>query len=112
MTRQKNSTRVQAPAQDSAMTAFDIVHPIYNEDLVLNPPGSIRSDFVKGKAEKLIKIKTPFLISAFNVRTLGSMPKKYEIAYLPNTNLMLSTSNNTESHTVKLYYWKIFLDIL
>ena len=77
-----NSTRVQAPAQDSPTTAFDIVCPIYNEDLVLNRPGSIGSDVAKGKVEKFIKTKAPFLISTFNVITLDSMSKKYEIAYL------------------------------
>ena len=51
MIRQQNSTRIQAPAQDSATTAFDIVHLIYNEDLVLNPPGGIRSNVAKGKVE-------------------------------------------------------------
>ena len=76
MKRQQNSTRVQSPAQDSATTAFDIVRPIYNEDLALDPPGSIRSDVTKGKAEKFIKIKTPFLISTFTVRTLDSTYRK------------------------------------
>ena len=42
----------------------------------------IRSDVTKGKAEKLIKIKAPFLISTFNVRTLDTKSKKHEIAYL------------------------------
>ena len=78
MTRQQNSTRVQALAQDSATRAFN--RPIYNEELVLNPSGSISSDVAKVKAEKFIKIKTAFLISTFNVRTLASMSKKYEIA--------------------------------
>ena len=83
MIRQQNSTRIQAPAQDSATTAFDIVHLIYNEDLVLNPPGGIRSNVAKGKVEKFfIKIKTPFLIRTFNVRTLDSVSKKYEITRL------------------------------
>ena len=36
----------------------------------------------KGEAEKFIKIKTPFLISTFNVRTLDAMSKKYGITYL------------------------------
>ena len=78
MTRQQNSTWVQALAQDSATRAFN--RPIYNEELVLNPSGSISSDVAKVKAEKFIKIKTAFLISTFNVRTLASMSKKYEIA--------------------------------
>ena len=42
----------------------------------------MRFDAAKSKAKKLIKIKTPFLISTFNARTLDSMSKKYEIAYL------------------------------
>ena len=81
MTRQQNSTRFYAPAQDSGTTAFDTVCPIYNEELVLNSPVGIRSDVAKDKAEKIIKIKTPFLISTFNVRTLDSMSMKYEITY-------------------------------
>ena len=36
----------------------------------------------KGEAEKFIKIKTPFLISTFNGRTLDAMLKKYGITYL------------------------------
>ena len=82
MTRQQHSARFYAPAQDSATTAFDAVCPIYNEELVLNSPGGIWSDVAKNKAEKFIKIKTPFLISTFNVRTLDSVSKKYEITYL------------------------------
>ena len=54
MIRQQNSTRIQAPAQDSATTAFDIVHLIYSEDLVLSPPGGIRSNVAKGKVEKIL----------------------------------------------------------
>ena len=80
MTKQQSSTIVQALAQDSATTTFD--RPIYNEDLVLNSSRSIRSDAAKAKAEKFIKIKTPFLISAFNVRTLDAMSENYETAYL------------------------------
>ena len=73
---------IQAPANDSATTAYNKVHPIFNEDLILNSPGSISSNGAKGKAEKFIKIKTPFLISTFNLRPIISVSKKHELSCL------------------------------
>ena len=42
---------IQAPAKDLATTLDDKVHPIFNEDLILNSPGSISSNGAKGKGE-------------------------------------------------------------
>lgn len=80
MNRITRSTRVKAP--DPSVTRAAYMDPsILNDELVLNPQGSMSSDAAKGQADKFIKLRTPFIVSTFNTRTLAKEIKKQELDF-------------------------------